>query len=287
MAIFERTCQKEGSFCRNEIGGPMGATDAAFRMRRQSPLCFLMRTIIILWVTAPSKERRPMIDKTAFRSLSYGLYLVAATDGERRAACVANTFQQVTSSPLQVSVALNKENATTGVIADSGRFAVSCLAQDAAMELIGMFRLSVQPRCRQAGLVRDGRRWRGRSFRFRAVRRAVLRARGADGGPRHARSLRRRGGGGRGAARRRADDLRALPPREGRQDPAEGVELPARGALRGRGRRCGRECVGADEAEVRLALHAVRPHRVRRRAARRLRLPVCGVGKDMFERIEL
>ena len=80
-----------------------------------------------------------MIDKTAFRSLSYGLYLVAATDGERRAACVANTFQQVTSSPLQVSVALNKENATTGVIADSGRFAVSCLAQDAAMELIGMF----------------------------------------------------------------------------------------------------------------------------------------------------
>ena len=80
-----------------------------------------------------------MIDKTAFRSLSYGLYLVAATDGERRAACVANTFQQVTSSPLQVSVALNKDNLTTDVIMDSGRFTVSCLAQDATMELIGTF----------------------------------------------------------------------------------------------------------------------------------------------------
>lgn len=80
-----------------------------------------------------------MIDQTAFFSLSYGLYIVGATDGEQRAACVANTFQQVTSSPLQVSVALNKENATTDVILDSGRFTVSCLAQDATMELIGTF----------------------------------------------------------------------------------------------------------------------------------------------------
>ena len=80
-----------------------------------------------------------MIDQTAFFSLSYGLYIVGATDGDRRAACVANTFQQVTSSPLQVSVALNKENATTDVILDSGRFTVSCLAQDATMELIGTF----------------------------------------------------------------------------------------------------------------------------------------------------
>ena len=80
-----------------------------------------------------------MIDQTAFFSLSYGLYIVAATDGERKAACVANTFQQVTSSPLQVSVALNKENATTDVILDSGRFTGSCLAKDATMELIGTF----------------------------------------------------------------------------------------------------------------------------------------------------
>lgn len=80
-----------------------------------------------------------MIDNTAFFSLSYGLYLVVAQDGERRAGCVANTFQQVTSSPMQVSVALNKENATTGVVLSSGRFTVSCLSQDATMELIGAF----------------------------------------------------------------------------------------------------------------------------------------------------
>ena len=80
-----------------------------------------------------------MIDQTAFHSLSYGLYIIASRAGETRAACVANTFQQVTSSPLQVSVTLNKENATTRVVQEAGRFTASCLSQDAAMELIGTF----------------------------------------------------------------------------------------------------------------------------------------------------
>lgn len=80
-----------------------------------------------------------MIDNTAFHSLSYGLYVVGANKGDRRFGCVANTFQQVTSSPLQVSVALNKENATAGAVQESGRFTASCLSQDATMELIGTF----------------------------------------------------------------------------------------------------------------------------------------------------
>lgn len=80
-----------------------------------------------------------MVDKSAFHSLSYGLYIISSQVQERRAGCVANTFSQVTSDPLQVSVALNKENATTGIIREAGRFAATCLAQDASMELIGTF----------------------------------------------------------------------------------------------------------------------------------------------------
>ena len=72
-----------------------------------------------------------MIDQTAFFSLSYGLYVISSKDADRAAGCVANTFQQVTSSPMQVSVALNKGNATTGVIRSAGRFSATCLAQDA------------------------------------------------------------------------------------------------------------------------------------------------------------
>lgn len=80
-----------------------------------------------------------MIDKKAFYSLSYGLYLITTKADEFAAGCVCNTFQQVTSEPMQVSVALNKQNATTETIQRAGRFAASVLAQDATMELIGKF----------------------------------------------------------------------------------------------------------------------------------------------------
>ena len=80
-----------------------------------------------------------MIDKKAFYSLSYGLYIITTEADGFAAGCVCNTFQQVTSDPLQVSVALNKQNATTDAIRASKRFAVSVLSQDATMELIGKF----------------------------------------------------------------------------------------------------------------------------------------------------
>ncbi|MGI6591151.1 MAG: flavin reductase family protein [Eggerthellaceae bacterium] len=80
-----------------------------------------------------------MIDRTAFRSLSYGLYIVTAKSESTRAGCVVNTFAQVTSQPAQVGVAINKENVTAQVIEEAGVFEVSVLAQDAPMVLIGRF----------------------------------------------------------------------------------------------------------------------------------------------------
>lgn len=80
-----------------------------------------------------------MIDKSAFHSLSYGMYVIGTRSAERRFGCIANTFAQVTSSPMQVSVALNKENATTAAVRESARFTASCLSEDATMELIGTF----------------------------------------------------------------------------------------------------------------------------------------------------
>lgn len=80
-----------------------------------------------------------MVDKSAFHSLSYGMYVIGARANDRDFGCVVNTFAQVTSSPLQVSVALNKENATTQAVHEAGRFTASCLSEDATMELIGTF----------------------------------------------------------------------------------------------------------------------------------------------------
>ena len=80
-----------------------------------------------------------MIDKQAFHSLSYGMYVIGTRFDGKDSGCVANTFAQVTSSPLQVSVALNKENATTAAVRQAGRFTASCLSEQADMQLIGTF----------------------------------------------------------------------------------------------------------------------------------------------------
>lgn len=80
-----------------------------------------------------------MFDKKAFHSLSYGMYVIGTRFDNKDYGCVANTFAQVTSSPLQVSVALNKENATTVAVRQAGRFTASCLSEQADMQLIGTF----------------------------------------------------------------------------------------------------------------------------------------------------
>ncbi len=80
-----------------------------------------------------------MIDTKAFHALSYGVYLISTQDADRPCGCVVNTFQQVTSDPARVSVAVNKDNFTAQAIGRTGRFAVSVLDESASMELIGRF----------------------------------------------------------------------------------------------------------------------------------------------------
>ncbi len=80
-----------------------------------------------------------MVDETALFSLTYGLYLIGSKDGDKNVGCVVNTLQQVTNDPLQVSVTLNKENATTAAIQKSGRFTAAVLAETAPMLQIGTF----------------------------------------------------------------------------------------------------------------------------------------------------
>lgn len=79
------------------------------------------------------------IDTKAFRSMSYGLYIISSKRGDEMVGCVVNTFQQVTSKPARVSVAVNKENYTAGAILEAGRFEATVLAESASMELIGRF----------------------------------------------------------------------------------------------------------------------------------------------------
>ena len=79
------------------------------------------------------------MDLSAFFKMSYGLYVVSAQADGQRAGCVINTAVQVTSQPPRVSVAVNKENVTAGVIARAGAFTVTAIDKTADMPYIGNF----------------------------------------------------------------------------------------------------------------------------------------------------
>lgn len=79
------------------------------------------------------------MDINVFRSMSYGVYIVSAMDGERPTGCVANSIMQITVSPATVAVSMNHDNYTNGCIEKSGKFAFSILAEDSDAGLIGNF----------------------------------------------------------------------------------------------------------------------------------------------------
>ena len=97
------------------------------------------------------------MDYHAFDKLSYGLYIVSSEAGGKAAGCIVNTLGQVTVSPVQVAVTINKENQTTRTILESGKFSATVLAESASMELIGRFALCDRAVCGALRLHRSER----------------------------------------------------------------------------------------------------------------------------------
>ena len=79
------------------------------------------------------------MNKNAFRSLSYGVYIISTLDENRPTGCVANSVMQITSSPATIAVSMNHDNYTNSCIAKTGKFAVSILTENSDPGLIGRF----------------------------------------------------------------------------------------------------------------------------------------------------
>lgn len=79
------------------------------------------------------------MDPKAFRTLSYGVYVVSTWDRGRPTGCTANCAVQVTAQPAVLMVGIHKDNYTNRCIADCGHFAVSVLAEDTDPAVIGTF----------------------------------------------------------------------------------------------------------------------------------------------------
>ncbi len=75
----------------------------------------------------------------AFEKLTCGLYIVSTAYQGKKAGCVVNTVTQVTNSPCQVMVAINKQNFTTQMVQKAGVFHVTALTEDVPLPLIGCF----------------------------------------------------------------------------------------------------------------------------------------------------
>ena len=79
------------------------------------------------------------MNEKALFSLSYGLYVISSHDNGKDVGCIANTLHQVTSSPIQLSITLNKDNYTEQVIEKTGKFSASILTQQVDMDVIRTF----------------------------------------------------------------------------------------------------------------------------------------------------
>ena len=79
-----------------------------------------------------------MNEKSLYK-LSCGLYIISSSYEDKISGCVANTLQQVTSSPIQLSITLNKENYTEQLIEKSGKFNAVVVSQNIDMDVIRRF----------------------------------------------------------------------------------------------------------------------------------------------------
>jgi flavin reductase (DIM6/NTAB) family NADH-FMN oxidoreductase RutF len=79
------------------------------------------------------------IDSNVFQYLTYGMYVVASFRQGKLNGQIADVVFQVAAEPPLIAVSLNCQNLTHELIAQTKRFSVSILAQDAPLKLIGTF----------------------------------------------------------------------------------------------------------------------------------------------------
>lgn len=80
-----------------------------------------------------------MIENTAMYKISYGLYMLTTTDGEKQNGCIVNTVNMLTDNPKRITVFVNKANYSEELLRKTGVFNVSVLTESAPFELFKQF----------------------------------------------------------------------------------------------------------------------------------------------------
>lgn len=75
----------------------------------------------------------------ALRYCSYGLYVISSRKGDSLNAQIANTVVSVTSDPATIAVIISRQNLTHEFMSESRAFGASILSQDTPVSFIGHF----------------------------------------------------------------------------------------------------------------------------------------------------
>lgn len=79
------------------------------------------------------------MDTNALFKIGYGLYILTANDNGKDNGCIINTVMQVTSNPVQIGIAVNKQNYTSEMIQKTKKFNVSILTEEVQFETFKRF----------------------------------------------------------------------------------------------------------------------------------------------------
>ena len=79
------------------------------------------------------------MDTQALFKLSYGLFVLTAAADGRESGCIINTAGQVTDTPNRISITVNKANLTHDLTAQSGKFNLSILSEEATFDTFRHF----------------------------------------------------------------------------------------------------------------------------------------------------
>lgn len=80
-----------------------------------------------------------MIDNNAMFKLSYGLFVLSACENNFNNGCIINTVMQITDSPKQIVIAVNKDNKTHDMVESTGKFNISVISEKADFSLFETF----------------------------------------------------------------------------------------------------------------------------------------------------
>jgi flavin reductase (DIM6/NTAB) family NADH-FMN oxidoreductase RutF len=80
-----------------------------------------------------------MIEKEAMFKISYGLYVLVTTDGQKQNGCIVNTVSMLTDNPKRITVFVNKANYSEELLRKTGTFNVSVLSESVPFEVFKHF----------------------------------------------------------------------------------------------------------------------------------------------------